>query len=257
MPSLVIVTVVKDDYVGLEQTCRTFEIQTKEANHLFIDGASTDGSAALASQWATILGGECFSAVDSGPYWAMNSALNLIDSDSRVWFVNAGDRLPHAQVVERVHSLISSRDFTWGYGPFHISEMSGKLRETVDVAPFSLRNVAYGKSPVCHQTVIASARILKDLGGFDTKYAIAADYKLNLLLAKSFVPTIWEEPIVIFRAGGISDRTLRKNIREQREIRHELFDFRGWLRITDIIFDAVRYLRLGVRSGMTPLFRSS
>jgi len=232
--NLTIVTVVKNDEVGLAETCESFYKQSRRANYLIIDGASTDGTKAIGLAWAAKLNGRFSSEVDQGPYSAMNKALRMLGREDYVWFVNAGDLLPNDTTTEYVLDRIKVASPVWGFGSCIIAERDGTIRKQTKVIRPTLERIAYGQSPICHQTVVAKVGALSELGGFDENYRIAADFKLNLLMAQRFEPVIWDRPIAIYSAGGISDTNLQRTRSEQKMVRREVLQrdnmglLRGW-----------------------------
>jgi hypothetical protein len=230
--NLTIVTVVKNDELGLNRTCESLCRQSRHANYLIIDGASTDGTQALGLSWAEKLNGRFISEVDQGPYSAMNKALGLLEREDYVWFVNAGDLLPSDTTTEYVLERINKEPPVWGFGSCIIAERDGTIRKQTKVIRPSVERIAYGQTPICHQTVVAKVGAIRELGGFDVNYRIAADFKLNLLMAQRFEPEIWDRPIAIYSAGGISDTNLQRTRSEQILVRREVLqrDRRDFLR---------------------------
>lgn len=239
MGSLWIVTVVRNDRSGLRATMESISRQSQRPNLLIIDGDSDDGTTEDARRWASRLHGEYLSEPDQGPYDAMNKALQLLPYDARVWFINAGDLLLPDDAVATAERHTGHEGFTWGFGPHLVIEKDGAERRIVRGVAYSLANHAYGRTPICHQAVIARVGRLRDFGGFDLTFPIAADYKLLLQIGTELRPSVWPEVLVAYRAGGISDRALRLTIREQRLVRHQI----QLLRHENQVWDALHQVR--------------
>lgn len=254
---LTIITVVKDDPLGLDATLASIDRQSVNAQVIVMDGGSGKDTIDVAHKWQQSLSMELHSEPDHGPYDAMNRALTLLDGNDLVWFVNAGDTLRRSDALERAKVLTRDPEFTWGFGPHCVLETTGEFRRIETGRPYSLTNHAYGKTPICHQAVIARVSCLRQIGGFDLRYPIAADYRSLLLLGKQWQPKHWDDVLVEYRAGGISDRHLSATIREQGRVRREVLQPYGRSRILDHLYDTRRLLRHGarqvlVRGGINP-----
>ena len=221
---LVIVTVVKNDADGLEQTCASIASQDSAVAHLIVNGGVDTATGDVARKWAAVLGSQLVTEADSGPYDAMNKALNLLQPSDRVWYLNAGDVLAMSTSVSIADQRTSAPDFVWGYGAVKVIEKTGKLRHIPQQAPYSALNHAYSRTPICHQACVVRVKAMLDVGAFDSRYRIASDYRTLLLLSRLSAPVVWTEALVEYRAGGMSDRLLLRSQWEQFEIRRELFD---------------------------------
>ena len=244
---LVIVTVVKNDPDGLNHTLASIDRQDAPIRVIVMDGGSNDTTLEIIDQWQTSLAMEVESQPDLGPYDAMNRALAKLEDDDRVWFINAGDALLADDAISTALELTKASDFSWGFGPHQVIEATGEPRRTVRGEAFTIQNFAYGRVPICHQAVITRVSSLRDVGGFDLRYPIAADYRSLLLLGQRWQPKQWGDVLVQYRAGGISDRHLSSTIHEQGNVRREILELQGGSVIWDHLHDAKRQLRNGVR----------
>lgn len=258
--SINIVTVVLNDPKGLAMTLDSLAGQTDTFQLTIVDGASNDSTLHVAHEGAASLGGRVFSREDLGPYHAMNFALTTLHPEDLVWFVNAGDTLTDAKAIADVAEWSSARDFSWGFGPVRVVEKDGRFRKVPFQAPYSRVNVALGRTPICHQTVVARVSCLQAVGGFDTAYHLAADYKQLLRLSGCWSPTVWPRPVAQYRAGGMSDRRITETMRQQRAIRRQEVDLspQDWA-LANLIDSARgtrlmlgRFLDWGVDRGFVP-----
>ena len=255
---LVIVTVVKNDPEGLDYTLSSIGRQDATARLLIMDGASTDTTLEVIERWRSSLPMEVESQPDSGPYDAMNRAIAKLEDDDLVWFINAGDGLVGDSAISTALELTLHTDFTWGFGPHQIIEATGEPRRVIRGQSFTVRTFAYGRTPICHQAVIARAFCLRAVGGFDLRYPIAADYRSLLLLGEQWKPHQWSDVLVEYRAGGISDRRLSATILEQGRVRREILGIKGGSLFMDRLHDANRLVRNGARqvflhAGINPI----
>ncbi|MDR2695779.1 MAG: glycosyltransferase [Deltaproteobacteria bacterium] len=182
------------------QTCRDFEL-------IIQDGASTDGTVAVAEAWRERLPAlSLASEPDTGIYDAWNKALPRIQGEWAL-FLGADDQLDAADVLERCFAAL--RD-----APDTVQYASGMV-QTVAVGgdPVSIwqhykKNVnkhTWRAMPFPHQALFHQ-RSLFSRDRFDANLRIAADF--------DFVCRTWTEkngslvlPFVVtrMRRGGISD----------------------------------------------------
>lgn len=185
-----------------------------------MDGGSRQETIRVASEFVQLANDRLVSMRDHGPYDAMNRAIELVGDDDLVWFVNAGDYLLDDAVVRDVLQWTSCDEFVWGYGPVVVVD-GGRERKVPRQWPYTLFNHAIGRTPICHQTVVARASALKAVGCFDLRFPIAADFKLLLRLGQLWAPQTWPRPVVAYSSGGLSDRHIFDARREQLLIREE------------------------------------
>ena len=248
---LTIVTVVKNDPAGVDYTLASIARQDSPVPLFLMDGGSTDTTLDTIDAWKTSLHLEIESEPDAGPYDAMNKALAKLKGDDLVWFVNAGDALYGERAFSRATDLTQLSDFTWGFGPHRIIETSGELRRIESGRRYSLANHAYGRTPICHQAVIARVGCLHQVGAFDLRYPIAADFQTLLLLGERWRPRQWTDTLVEYRAGGISDRDLSNTIQEQGLIRRKVLNPQGASLLLDHLHDTKRLARHKIRTTLT------
>lgn len=251
--SLTIVTVVLNDPAGLEATLESVDrapLSQQDVKLLIMDGGSAQETLDVAEKFLSGPEDRLMSSPDLGPYDAMNRALDVVDDSDLVWFVNAGDYLLDSASLVSVLQWTSGSDFVWGYGPVEVVEVDGSTRRTPRQLPYSTTNHAVGKTPICHQTVVAKASALKEAGGFDLRFPLAADFKLLCRLGRLAPPRTWPRAIVAYKAGGLSDRHVFRARREQLTIRREevLLDRRA--KREAILSDQLRLGRLVVGRGL-------
>lgn len=218
---IAVVTVVRNDPVGLEATLQSLGKQSISPSVTVIDGSSTDNTLDVARSAASSLQIQVVSEPDLGPYDAMNKALKLIHS-KYVLFMNAGDTFFDSHSLACVAKRVSSYNGLWLVGGHAVSDGVGGHHSTQ--VPFKLtrHDFLLGRRSICHQSVVAKVDALRQLGGFDLKYHVCADFKLLLQLWNQEEPVRLMEPVALYRPGGLSDVSLRDNYCERREIRKEL-----------------------------------
>jgi hypothetical protein len=154
----------------------------------------------------------------SSIYDAMNFGLSRVTKEY-VMFLNAGDTLVSYFHLEQL--LYSLNDKLWGYGQINQIDPAG-YSKIIKFSPYinCLHKNSFKYVP--HPATIVQTKAIKDLGGFDVKYKVAADQKILIQLAKIQEPGICKLPVVNFYLGGASSRSSREIVKDYMKINHEL-----------------------------------
>ncbi len=172
--------------------------------HIIVDGASTDGTAnvARAMQHPRM---RVISEPDEGLYDAMNKGLREAGGDY-VGFLNADDFFASRHALRQVAeaALASGADCILGDTAF--VDRHGRPKGRI----YSARGFArwwptIGLMPP-HPSFYARTGRLRDAGGFDTRYRIAADFDLIARLFLAGGASWARAPFILacFRVGGVS-----------------------------------------------------
>lgn len=110
---LSIISICYNDKQGLQRTLESIKSQTvHDFQYIVIDGASTDGSAELLGDYASVID-YSISEPDKGIYNAMNKGIRKADGEYCL-FMNAGDTLFADDTIERVLPQLDGTDFLSG-----------------------------------------------------------------------------------------------------------------------------------------------
>jgi glycosyltransferase involved in cell wall biosynthesis len=184
-----VVTITYNAEAVVERTLQSVLRQTYEGvDHLIVDGASTDGTMALAEAYkaqsdASGCGHKVIlqSEPDHGIYDAMNKGLTQASGDYVV-FMNAGDSFPETgtleQIVRRCRLSERPSDELPGvlYGLTNIVDDEGRVlrpRRLQPPAKLTWRSFRQGML-VCHQAFYARTDLAKNLQ-YDTQLRYSAD----------------------------------------------------------------------------------
>lgn len=222
MPWLSVVTVVKDDRDGFARSLASLREQELDGvEWIVIDGSSDIGAIPALLEQDSSPSAVYRHEPPRGIYPAMNTALESASGDV-IYFLNAGDTLVSPAVLARVREQLHA-SAVWGFGPVEIEEASGSV---VVTPPWDYRaekrsGFSRGFFPP-HQGTFARTSALRQIGGFDTSYRIAADYAAALHLSLLADPV--ELPFVIarFREGGTSTVRWQESFREFHRARREI-----------------------------------
>ena len=160
-----------------------------------------------------------------GIYHAMNSALKLANSGSYIWYLNPADELINRNVLVELLFKTKDEKFSWGFAQA-VKELNDK-KEIYPPKPIrpTLENIASGRLSISHQAMLVKVAALKDVGGFDEKYEIASDLKMQIQLARNFLPVTVFKPLVSIDPTGISHNKQMKTYIETFKVRFFTSDF--------------------------------
>ncbi len=142
---------------------------------------------------------------DGGPYEGMNRGLIAAVGDW-VWFMNSGDAVPtdfDSTALENALTHAAS-SVAWVIGHARVVTPQMKMTELKSSAGYSLAKLNSGAYTPCHQAVLCRRSELARVGGFRTKFRLAADYDVFLGLAARSTPLLLSQVLVDYQQGGMS-----------------------------------------------------
>jgi len=229
-----IVTVVKNDLPGLIQTRKSLENQNyRNWTHIIIDGGSTDKTL---SYIKTLPKSKLklVSEPDSGIYNAMNKGWKLADPNNYVLFLNARDVFAGKESLRKASEALSLGDNPqWGCTTHEEIAEDGTNWVCKLVSPPSIANQLYAFGYRSHQAILMKAAFISELGGFNEKYKIAADWDLVARALIESEPATWVYPMGRFELGGFSSSRMLEAHLELIRIRKVLI----WKNFGDKFFD--------------------
>lgn len=216
--------------------------QTYPAEHIIIDGASTDGTLEIISR-LTPHPSRLISEKDNGIYDAMNKGIALATGDV-IGILNADDFYASPDVLARVSQAFEDPAVMCCYGDLEYVSVADEGREereqggiqnpTSNIQHFNV--VRYWKSGMFthrsfnrgwmppHPTFFVRRSVYERFGTFRLDMGSAADYELMLrLLLKERIQAVYiPEVLVRMRVGGASNETLTARMKANR------MDRRAW-----------------------------
>jgi glycosyltransferase len=184
---------------------------------IVIDGASTDGTLEVIQRYARRLA-HVVSEPDGGIYDALNKGLRLASGDA-VGFLHADDRFAHARVLSRIAAALADPGVDACYGDLLYISQDDPTRVVRywRAGEYHPRRLGWGWMPP-HPTFYARRVVYQRLGGFDSRYRIAADYDCLLRLLGGGVACAYlPEVLIHMRLGGASNRSPRNLLEKSRE----------------------------------------
>lgn len=223
---LTVVTVVKDDPDGLAKTRASLAKQELTGLEWIVVDSSDDRAVVVDIVDKLEAPTELIWVEPAGVYAAMNVGLRQA-AGRYVYFLNAGDQLTD-NALREIRELSRETAPDWIVGQVNIEEVSGR---TVVTQPFDIGRehaafFANGRF-ANHQGTFVSADLLRNIGGFDESYRVAADYKAFLQLMERTPPQQVSDTVAEFVEGGISTDSWFTGWREFARARSEVYSLAG------------------------------
>lgn len=214
--------------------------QTHPAEHIIIDGASTDNTLDIVRNLCPHA--RIFSEPDQGIYDAMNKGIALATGDI-IGILNADDFYASPDVLVKVAAVFEDPsvvacygDLVYVRGPVEAKTAEGGVSPEFTFHPSPFTVVRYWQSGSYsvdkfylgwmppHPTFFVRRSVYERYGAFRLDMGSAADYELMLrLLLKHGLQTVYiPEVLVRMRVGGASNETLTSRIKANR------MDRRAW-----------------------------
>lgn len=227
-PDVVIVTITKDNSLGLANTLHSLSIQDQtdleRVDVLVIDGGSdTDTLRVIAGSQLPHL--THVREPDRGVYDAMNKGWR--QSSARfVQFLNAGDCLHDRSSLRRILTFADAEPSAkWlVFGAMHLGAQGGKPLRLASV-PHSWWRHAIGLQPQCHQACLFSRSLLEVLGGLDEGVGLVGDFDLILRSGLIAPPAVRSDCVVDYEGHGVTalhHLSLPRQLHEVRVLRMQL-----------------------------------
>jgi glycosyltransferase len=203
----------------VEDCLRSVAQQTwTNREHVLIDGKSSDGTLDVLDRHRESLG-VLVSELDRGIYDALNKGIAHASGDV-VGFLHADDIFAGPEVLARIGAAFDDPGVCATYGDLQYVRRNdvGHVVRHWRTPPFSRRRLEWGWMPP-HPTLYVRRKWYERIGGFDTRYRIAADYfsVLQLFRQPEFRAVYLPEVLVKMRLGGASNRSLGNILRKSRE----------------------------------------
>ncbi|MGM9833161.1 MAG: glycosyltransferase family 2 protein [Candidatus Limisoma sp.] len=191
-----------------EQTYTDYE-------YLIVDGASSDGTVALA-QRSGIDGIRIVSERDGGLYDAMNKGIALATGKYLI-FMNAGDAFHRpTTLAQYAEAARNNPDIIYGQTQLVDAERRPKGMRHL-TAPPDLRFESFRHGMlVCHQSMAVRREMAEP---YDLQYRFSADYEWCLRFLKKIQTSRYIDDIVTdYLTDGLTDRNHRASLRERYRI---------------------------------------
>lgn len=169
---LSIITVNYNDKNGLQKTIESVINQSwLDFEFIVIDGASTDGSSDILTQYQDQLT-YAISEPDHGVYNAMNKAIKIARGDYLI-FLNSGDTLNDQNVLENMEKHLD-QNFEIYYGDANYLEKDGECKRTY---PEKLSFSFFLEHNLSHQASFIKRNLFNEIFLYNENYKIVSDWE--------------------------------------------------------------------------------
>jgi glycosyltransferase len=217
MIKISIITSVLNAVGSIKDCVESVRTQNYPAEHIIIDGGSTDGTIQIIEKYRSYLA-LLVSEPDKGIYDGMNKGIQLATGDV-VGLLNADDLYAGTDVLSTVAESFANSGIDTCYGdlvyvdPYDVTKVtrnwkSGNFRE---------RSFYWGWMPP-HPTFFVRRSVYEKYSKFNLDLGSAADYELMLrFLVKHHLTTAYIPKVLVkMRAGGASNASLKNRINANR-----------------------------------------
>lgn len=212
LPSITIITINRNNLIGLKQTIESVKKQTYQGiEYIIIDGNSNDGCKNLLQKEAAYITFS-LSEKDSGIFEAMNKGVSLANGEYLL-FLNSGDILTSPNVLT---DFVLNSNFKGDilYGDY-------ELNNGVKKYPDDLTPAYFMRSSLPHQSTLIHKRVFEKVGAYDESYSIVGDREhfLRAYLSDLFIFKHIPVSLARFDMNGVSNSSFYFEIREQENER--------------------------------------
>ena len=222
-PLFSIITITFSAESTLEPTlCSVAAQQENDYEYLIVDGASKDGTVALARQYDCVT--RIISEPDRGLYDAMNKGIKAATGEYLV-FLNAGDSLYAPDTLNKLHDFIGENRPDILYGETAIVDSDRRfiaMRRLKTPEKLSWKSFRMGML-VCHQAFIVR-RELAPL--YDLSYRFSADFDWCIRCMKK-ARTIANTHLTLinYLNEGVTTRNHKASLKERYRIMVKYYGF--------------------------------
>lgn len=223
MPTVSVITVVKDHLSGLKDTYASLlEQDFIDWQMIVIDGQSKDGTLNMARELALNDSRvKVEEQVSVGIYGAMNEGICLANSEFS-WFMNAGDKFATPSAMNHGIAQIFGGNVGVVVGGYQIEFENNVKTYQFSGRKLTLFNFAFNRRGGCHQAMIFRTKTLVELGGYDTSYTLASDFDLVIKVIMASGGKRIPDVLARIEPGGRSDQGIHIVHAEKHAIRNNL-----------------------------------
>jgi glycosyltransferase involved in cell wall biosynthesis len=222
LPIVSIITAVYNKNSTIEDCIKSVLSQNHvNKEFIVIDGGSTDGTLETLKKYDEIID-YWISEPDNGIYDALNKGIDQAHGDW-IYFLGADDRLIDDKVLKDVFSTPPRGKLIYGNVRFCNTG-------TIYNGPFSRRKLYFNN--ICQQAVFYHRDLFRNIGNFDLKYPLHADWVFNM---KAFSrsdtrPKYVQRTIANYSLSGMSSKNVdHVFFQEHAELIREIFGYPEYL----------------------------
>lgn len=214
-----IITVCKNAETSIEKTIQSALIQTYEhIEYIIIDGKSTDNTQTIIEKYCNNIS-TVISEEDNGIYEAMNKGLSIATGDI-IQFLNADDYLIDENVIsDMAHQFQKNPQVEILYGKARYINVPKKLKTQVESRIIAQNKQEWLLSAANHQCIFVKRSVFDQIGCFNEKYKIYADFDFFLRCFHEHTPKKYiDQTIVCANYQGTGFQKRKFALHEKLEI---------------------------------------
>lgn len=222
MTRVSVITVVLDGVRTIEQTIQSVLKQTHtDVEYIVIDGGSTDGTLDIIERYSDRLS-YWVSEPDSGIYNAMNKGISKAHGDV-IGIINSDDWYEYDAVKTVVKGFENHPDLGVVFGDVFLVNDKEQDKQIRNLSP--LRALWHDMS-VNHPATFVRKEVYSELGCFDERFRISADYEIvNRFWNNGVRFGYIKKPLAYYRVNGMSAVQRDKREEENSLIIEKYFDY--------------------------------
>ncbi|MEJ7820908.1 MAG: glycosyltransferase family 2 protein [Chitinophagaceae bacterium] len=214
-----VITVCYNSSATIETTIKSVLVQTySNREYIIVDGGSTDGTLDIIKKYPLL---KVVSESDRGVYDAMNKGIRLATGDV-IGILNSDDIYQDNEVLSDVVTRFNSNsalDILYGDLVYVKKNDTNKVVRKWESKSYFKNFFEYGNVPP-HPTLFVKKHVYKEVGFFNIRYKLAADYEFMLRVFKKhrFESKYINRVMVKMRLGGATNKSLKNILNGNKEI---------------------------------------
>lgn len=207
-----VITVCYNSEATVAGTIESFLAQSHpDKEMLIVDGASTDGTVAIAQSYNSPLI-KIISGPDRGAYDAMNKGLEIFGG-AAVGVLNSDDTFHDEHALARISEALEDADIVYGDLRLVADHDSKSVVRIWRAGSYNRFSYYLGWTPP-HPTFYVRRRVVDKVGRFDLTYRIGSDYDfmLRAMVLNDFRVRYIPQMLADFKVGGISTKDWRATL---------------------------------------------
>lgn len=220
LPKITIITVVRNAAQTIAHALNSVASQDyPNVEHLILDGASTDGTLEIITQFASKHAYISFeSKPDKGMYFALNEGIKKASGEI-IGFLHADDFFQSPDVLSHIAHHAEGVEGVYGDLVYVDPKNIEKVRRFWQSSPYQRGAFKKGWHPP-HTALFLKKNVYEQYGGFDTSLKLGNDVELMMrFFEKHHIKTRYiPKVLVCMRLGGISNRSIKNIIQQNKAI---------------------------------------
>lgn len=207
-PEIAIVTITKNDSVGIKRTIASVEQQDfRQYEHVIVDGGSPADVADWLVSWRNEDTARHLLAENppNGIYPAMNAGIELTTAPLIV-ILNGGDQL-RPGALNLASSEYQLHKWRWAYGGIESRTQEGRALGEHTFAPYSARVFRSGLEVIPHPSAYVTRDFYYEVGLYREDLGTSADQEFFLRASVVAEPGQIPGVLSVFELGGVSSQT--------------------------------------------------